>query len=165
LSQLVQYLGLHSSGSSVTSVALCSVGARVGDFNGKNLGTVGSTQVLVDAVDVPGVKEMQQWYSNGGSTQMPQNLSRTGGKADRRVTTEILMDEVRSCVDKCQVLTVIHVLHSSAGQLLAPSLSVSSTAYQKLISSNNALLHVVVLFIQVQITVVRMQQTIGFIRP
>ena len=71
-------------------------GARVGDFGGKNLGTVGTTQIMIDAVEVAGVQEMQQWYNSGGATQTTQNLSRSGGKADRRVTTEILMDEVRS---------------------------------------------------------------------
>lgn len=69
-------------------------GARVGDFGGKNLGSVGSTQVYIDATEVDGVQQMQQWFNAGGATQATQNLSRTGGRADRRVTTEMLVDEV-----------------------------------------------------------------------
>lgn len=78
------------------SCMTCGAGARVGDFGGKNLGTVGTTQILIDAAEVPGVTEMQQWYQSVGKAQTAQNLSRSGGKVDRRVTTEILMDEVRS---------------------------------------------------------------------
>lgn len=122
----------------ITQLLLCELlhdatpaaGVRVGDFNGKNLGTVGTSQILIDAVEVDGVQQMQQWYNTGGATQTTQNLSRSGGKTDRRVTTEMMMDEVRSlfcCCPyhhismyvfcTCECLPVHHGVYFAAGRV------------------------------------------------
>jgi replication factor A1 len=36
-------------------------GARVGDYNGKTLSTLGSSTVLVDPVDIPEAGRERQW--------------------------------------------------------------------------------------------------------
>lgn len=75
-----------------------AAGARIGEFNGKNLSTVGSSMILVEDAAVPGVAEMQQWFASGGAAQPAQALSRTGGgRADRRATVSIIREEVRLC--------------------------------------------------------------------
>lgn len=40
-------------------------GARVGDFNGKTLSTVGSSTVLIDPVDVPEAGTQRSWWVRG----------------------------------------------------------------------------------------------------
>eukprot|EP00892_Ulva_mutabilis_P012722 jgi/Ulvmu1/9822/UM056_0063.1 len=68
--------------------------ARIGEFNGKNLSTVGSSMILIDDVNVPGVPEMQRWFTEGGAAQPAQALSRTGGgRSDRRATASIISGE------------------------------------------------------------------------
>eukprot|EP00887_Chlorella_sp_A99_P004696 scaffold4.g4696.t1 len=70
--------------------------ARVGDFNGKTLSTVGSSTVMVDPPDVPEAATLRQWYDAGGAAGPAEALSRGGGgggRADRRVTLAQIKDE------------------------------------------------------------------------
>lgn len=94
---------------------MAAAGARIGEFNGKNLSTVGSSMVLIDDVTLPGVAEMQQWYAAGGAAQPAQALSRTGGgRADRRVTASIIHDEVRGRWVAPGLWTHLHAEHACA---------------------------------------------------
>ena len=64
-------------------------GARVGDFNGITLGTLGSTSITIDP-EVPETSSLRTWWDSGAATQAPPvNLSGggggLGGGSDRRV--------------------------------------------------------------------------------
>jgi hypothetical protein len=80
----------------VTST-LTNAAAKVGDFNGKTLSSVSSSVLLVDAVDIDGVAALRAWYDQGGGALKAQALSAAGrgGRADRRVTSKTIKDEVR----------------------------------------------------------------------
>ena len=52
--------------------------ARIGDFNGKNLGTLGSSGVEVDP-DRPEAAKLRAWYDNGGAQEKADALSGNGG--------------------------------------------------------------------------------------
>lgn len=60
---------------------LAAKGARVGDFNGKNLGTISSTQLDVDP-EHPRALQLRQWYDNGGAQMAVQSLGGSGGGAN-----------------------------------------------------------------------------------
>lgn len=96
---LAMLVSASNSAWYVTGCGSCwfhAAGARIGEFNGKNLSTVGSSMILVDDTAVPGVADMQQWFVSGGAAQPAQALSRTGGgRSDRRATASIIRDEVR----------------------------------------------------------------------
>ena len=57
---------------------LAAKGVRVGDFNGKNLGTISSTQIDVDP-EHPRAHQLRQWYDNGGAREAVQSLGGGGG--------------------------------------------------------------------------------------
>ena len=57
---------------------LAAKGVRVGDFNGKNLGTISSTQLDVDP-EHPRAHQLRQWYDNGGAREAVQSLGGGGG--------------------------------------------------------------------------------------
>ena len=52
--------------------------ARVGEFQGKNMGTVGGTNVEINP-DVPEAMKMRMWFDQGGSDQTFNSLSGQGG--------------------------------------------------------------------------------------
>ena len=56
--------------------------ARIGDFNGKNLGTLGSSGVEVDP-DRPEAAKLRAWYDNGGAQEKADALSGSGGVGAR----------------------------------------------------------------------------------
>ncbi|GMH33864.1 hypothetical protein BSKO_01698 [Bryopsis sp. KO-2023] len=60
---------------------------RVGDFNGKNLSTIGSSRIEINA-DIPEVAELRQWYNGGGKGMQANSLSnnRASGKSNKRIT-------------------------------------------------------------------------------
>lgn len=71
-------------------------GARVGDYNGKTLSTIGSSTIVIDPVDESKAGSLRSWYDNGGATTTAQALSsaRAGsGRSDRRVCTSIIKSE------------------------------------------------------------------------
>ena len=51
---------------------------RVGEFQGKNMGTVGGTNVEINP-DVPEAMKMRMWFDQGGSDQTFNSLSGQGG--------------------------------------------------------------------------------------
>lgn len=69
--------------------------ARVGDFNGKTLSTVGSSTVVMDPHDIPEALQLRQWYDQGGHAQAADALSRQGGggRADRRICLAQIKEE------------------------------------------------------------------------
>ena len=63
-------------------------GGRVGEFNGKNISTMASSQVLLNPDDAPETVQIQQWYQREGATSDAKHLSRSNDgtrKADRRI--------------------------------------------------------------------------------
>lgn len=76
-------------------VALKSV--RVGDFNGKNLSTLGSSRVVVDPPNQPEAQYLRDWYNNGGAASAVAPLSERGGggggRQDRRVAFVQIREE------------------------------------------------------------------------
>jgi len=63
-------------------------GGRVGEFNGKNISTMASSQVLLNPDDAPETAQIQQWYQREGATSDAKQLSRANDgtrKADRRI--------------------------------------------------------------------------------
>eukprot|EP00775_Hariotina_reticulata_P005401 gene5401-5635_t len=73
-------------------------GMRVGDFNGKNLSSLGSSTVAV-APDRPEAQALRRWYDQGGSTAAVTTLSSGGGmgRQDRRVTFSQIKSEGLGC--------------------------------------------------------------------
>lgn len=75
--------------------------ARVGDFNGKTLSTVGSSTVVIDPPEVPEAIQLRQWYDSGGATMAAEALSKPGGgRSDRRLTLAQIKDENLGMGDK-----------------------------------------------------------------
>lgn len=90
-------------------------GARVGDFNGKTLGSVAATDVRLEPYDdLPEAKQLRLWYDREGATAEPVPLSRTaavggagggpggafggpGGRLDRVVCLAQIQDEALGC--------------------------------------------------------------------
>ncbi|GAB4823832.1 hypothetical protein N2152v2_010878 [Parachlorella kessleri] len=72
-------------------------GARVGDYNGKTLSTLGSSTLLVDPPDIPEAGRERNWWDKGGSSLQAQALSSMrgagGGRADRRIVLSQIKDE------------------------------------------------------------------------
>jgi len=74
--------------SSSKNPVIAIKGARVGEFNGKNLSTVSSSTVMVDPQEVAETQQLHKWYMSGGANQEMQALSGSKGmgtKSDRRV--------------------------------------------------------------------------------
>ena len=57
----------------------CVKGARVGDFQGKNLSTGFNSIVLYNDDKVPEVAGLRQWWASTGSTAATKSLSSSGG--------------------------------------------------------------------------------------
>jgi replication factor A1 len=70
--------------------------AKVGDYNGKTLSSLGSSVLLVDPPDIAEAAELRAWYDGGGAAVKATALSQAGrgGKADRRATVGMIKDEV-----------------------------------------------------------------------
>lgn len=79
-------------------------GALVGEFNGKNLSTGGSTTVLVNAVDVPQVGRLRMWFDQGGANAGVRSLTQArdgsggagGGHAPTPFEERFTFDLVRT---------------------------------------------------------------------
>ncbi len=68
-------------------------GGRVGEFNGKNISTVNSSQVLVDPQEPPETAQIKHWYATQGASMTAQPLSVAGG--ERRKDRRICMSQIR----------------------------------------------------------------------
>ncbi|CAG9464736.1 unnamed protein product [Pedinophyceae sp. YPF-701] len=53
---------------------------RVGDFNGKNLSTIGSSNILLNPENEPAAQALRVWYDQGGSAAAATALSGAGGR-------------------------------------------------------------------------------------
>jgi len=74
--------------------------ARVGEFNGKTLGTISSTQLLINP-DIPEAGRLRHWYDQAGGSQMQAvQLNTGGGGRDRRVVLSDIRDENLGCSGK-----------------------------------------------------------------
>lgn len=70
--------------------------ARVGDYNGRSLGSIGSTQVVINPTDVSEAATLKQWFENGGFKLESTPLSGAGGmgtKQDRRILLSQIHEE------------------------------------------------------------------------
>ena len=67
---------------------------RVGEYNGKTLGSISSTQVRVNP-DIPEAARLRHWYDHaGGAHQQALQLNTGGGgKSDRRIVLSDIRDE------------------------------------------------------------------------
>lgn len=69
---------------------------RVGDFGGRSLSTVSSTQVEINP-DVPEAGRLRTWYDGGGSNDAARSLGTGGGGgATRYVSVRQINEEVES---------------------------------------------------------------------
>ena len=83
-------------------------GARVGDFNGKSVSTIGSTQLIINP-DFPEVERLRQWYMTEGKTAPCISLSRemlNMGRTDARKTIAQIKDENLGRLEKPDWITV-----------------------------------------------------------
>ena len=68
-------------------------GGRVGEFNGKNISTVSSSQVLLNPQEPPETAQIKHWYSTQGASIPAQPLSVAGG--EKRKDRRICMSQIR----------------------------------------------------------------------
>ncbi|KAH8956688.1 hypothetical protein BDL97_07G055100 [Sphagnum fallax] len=55
---------------------------RVSDFSGKSVGTIYSTQLLID-LDIPAAHQLRDWFDGEGRHSVSQSISREGGTSMR----------------------------------------------------------------------------------
>lgn len=93
---------------------LAAKGLRVGDFNGKNLSTVGATNLRLNPMDLPQAQALKNWYDGVGHNQVANSLSGQGGggggKADRRTVLSAIKDDNLGRSGKADWITVSAVL-------------------------------------------------------
>jgi replication factor A1 len=68
---------------------------RVSDFSGKSVGTISSTQLLIDP-DIPAAHQLQDWFDGEGRHSVSQSISREGGigmRIELRKTVSAIKDE------------------------------------------------------------------------
>jgi len=51
---------------------------RVSDFSGKSIGTISSTQLLID-LDIPAAHQLRDWFDGEGRHSISQSISRENG--------------------------------------------------------------------------------------
>ncbi|KAG0598564.1 hypothetical protein M758_12G084200 [Ceratodon purpureus] len=81
--------------------------ARVSDFSGKSVGTISSTQLVINP-DHPRAREVREWFDRGGRDSVAVSLSREGGggRVDQRKTVASIKDEGLGRGDKPDWVTV-----------------------------------------------------------
>jgi replication factor A1 len=68
---------------------------KVNDFSGKSVGTISSTQLLIDH-DIPTAHQLQDWFDGEGRHSVSQSISREGGtgmRTELRKTVSVIKDE------------------------------------------------------------------------
>jgi len=55
---------------------------RVSDFSGKSVGTISSTQLLIDP-DIPAAHQLRDWFDGEGWHLVSQSIPREGGTGMR----------------------------------------------------------------------------------
>ncbi len=81
---------------------------RVSDFSGKSVGTISSTQLLIDP-DIPVAHQLQDWFDGEGQHSVYQSISKEGGTGMRtefRKTVSAIKDEGLGRGDKPDWITV-----------------------------------------------------------
>jgi replication factor A1 len=75
---------------------LAAKGVRVGDFNGKNLGTISSSQLDVDP-EHPRAHQLRQWYDNGGAQEAALPPLSPWGPSRRRLRSWAALGSPHAC--------------------------------------------------------------------
>ena len=81
---------------------------RVSDFSGKSVGTISSTQMLINP-DIPAARQVREWFDQDGKHSATVSISREGGtglRADLRKTVSAIKDEGLGRGDKPDWITV-----------------------------------------------------------
>ncbi len=81
---------------------------RVSDFSGKSVGTISSTQLLIDP-DIPAAHQLRDWFDREGRHSVSQSISREGGtgmRTELRKTVSAIKDEGLGRGDKPDWITV-----------------------------------------------------------
>ncbi len=81
---------------------------RVSDFSGKSVGTISSTQLLIDP-DIPAAHQLRDWFDGEGRHSVSQSISREGGtgmRTELRKTISAIKDEGLGRGDKPDWITV-----------------------------------------------------------
>lgn len=76
---------------------LCIKNAKVGDYNGRTLGSIASTAIQISPTDVTEVNQLRQWLQSGGMEAAGQALTgggggAAGGRFNRRTTCQAAAD-------------------------------------------------------------------------
>ncbi|XP_058777542.1 replication protein A 70 kDa DNA-binding subunit A-like [Vicia villosa] len=81
--------------------------ARVNEFNGKSVGTIATSQLVVDP-DFPEATTLREWFENEGRNVPSQSISRDSsfGKSDVRKTISQIKDEKLGTSEKPDWITV-----------------------------------------------------------
>ncbi|XP_039128729.1 LOW QUALITY PROTEIN: replication protein A 70 kDa DNA-binding subunit A-like [Dioscorea cayenensis subsp. rotundata] len=81
---------------------------RVSDFNGKSLGTIGSSQLFIDP-DFPEAHRLREWYNRDGKNLIAPSISKDSssmGRTDVRKTVSQIKDEGLGRSDRPDWITV-----------------------------------------------------------
>lgn len=82
---------------------------RVNDFSGKSVGTIASSQLLIDP-DLSEAQSLRQWFEGGGRDASTQSISRdftpTASRNETRMTVAKIKDEGLGMGDKADWVTV-----------------------------------------------------------
>jgi replication factor A1 len=81
---------------------------KVSDFSGKSVGTISSTQLLIDP-DIPAAHQLRDWFDGEGRHLVSQSISREGGismQTELRKTISAIKDEGLGRGDKPDWITV-----------------------------------------------------------
>ncbi|KAI0527676.1 hypothetical protein KFK09_003281 [Dendrobium nobile] len=81
---------------------------RVSDFSGKSIGTISSSQVLIDP-DIPETHQLKEWYNSEGKNHTALSISREAaimGRMDVRKTVSQIKDEGLGRSEKPDWITV-----------------------------------------------------------
>eukprot|EP00803_Ostreobium_quekettii_P006045 evm.model.scf_430.4 EVM.evm.TU.scf_430.4 scf_430:16968-25836(+) len=94
-------------------------GARVGDFSGKNLSTISSSQVDVDPTDVPEVATLRQWFEQAGGDQVQvASLSNMRGSGGGHNSPRVTLDSIKGMLGAdgqaayCQVAATVFFIRN-----------------------------------------------------
>ncbi|XP_076941142.1 replication protein A 70 kDa DNA-binding subunit A-like [Bidens hawaiensis] len=97
---------LQNMCDSGTFPVLAIKAARVGEFNGKNVGTISTSQLFIEP-DFPEGRELKTWYDNVGKNTPSISLSSdTIARTDVRKTISQIKDEKLGTIEKPDWITV-----------------------------------------------------------
>ena len=105
--------------------------ARVGDYKGKTLGTINSTQLQVNPA-IPEAARLRHWFDNAGGAQSnAMALNTGGGGKDRRIFLSDIRDENLGTSGKPDyVEVVVHIKHLKTENLYYPACTLQRNGRQ-----------------------------------